>query len=88
VADALTAAYCPVIAAGDAPSYQKKAELRRFTLQVESSAAVQAAGAPYPDVVWATPVGHTLVSSTVSRGRLPESSPAPPMTASWCRRTS
>ena len=63
VADALTAAYCPVIAASDAPSYQKKAELRRFTLQAESSAAVQATRAPYPDVdvIWATPVGHTLV---------------------------
>lgn len=63
VADALTAAYCPVIAAGDTPSYQKQAELRRFTLQAESSAAVQAAVWPYPevDVIWATPVGHTLV---------------------------
>jgi len=60
VADALTAAYCPVVAASDAPSYQKRAELRRFTLQAESSAAEQA---PYPavDVIWATPVGRTLI---------------------------
>jgi len=63
VVDALMAAYCPAIAASSAPTYQKVAELRRFAMQAEAGASAQATAMPYPeiDVIWATPVGHTLV---------------------------
>jgi hypothetical protein len=57
------AAYCPAIAASSAPTYQKVAELRRFAMQAEGGVSAQATAVPYPeiDVIWASPVGHTLV---------------------------
>jgi hypothetical protein len=63
VVDALMAAYCPVVAAGTAPTYQKVAEMRRFAREAEADVAAEARVAPFPevDVIWATPVGHTLV---------------------------
>jgi mono/diheme cytochrome c family protein len=63
VVDALMAAYCPAIAASNAPTYQKVAELRRLAMQAEAAVSAQATAVPYPeiDVIWATPVGHTLV---------------------------
>jgi hypothetical protein len=63
VVDALMAAYCPVVAAGCAPTYHKFAEMRRFAREVETDASMPAGGAPFPEVVmiWAAPVGHTLV---------------------------
>ena len=63
VVDALLAAYCPSIAASDAPTYQKMAALRNFAMQAEAAVWPQPAGisAPQLDVIWATPMGHTLV---------------------------
>jgi hypothetical protein len=63
IVDALMAAYCPVVAASDAPTYQKIAELRRFGMQAEAAVLQPASASVYPevDVIWATPVGHTLV---------------------------
>jgi hypothetical protein len=59
----LTAAYCPVIAASGAPTYQKDAEMRGFATEVEVDVSAPAGAAPVTrmDVIWATPVGHTLV---------------------------
>jgi cytochrome c553 len=62
VVDALMAAYCPVVAASAAPSYQKSAEMRRFAREAEANAAAPAGVTPFPqvDVIWAVPVGHSL----------------------------
>ncbi|MFG1397894.1 cytochrome c [Roseixanthobacter pseudopolyaromaticivorans] len=64
VVDALTAAYCPVVATSSLPDWQKSAELRRFTLQVAADVSPAVAAVPMPDVsiVWATPVGTSLVA--------------------------
>lgn len=66
IVDALMAAYCPAVAANSAPTYQKFAEMRRFAREAEADVAAQARAAPLPelDVIWATPVGHTLVYRT------------------------
>jgi len=63
VVDALMAAYCPAIAASNAPTYQKVAELRSFAMQAEAGVSAPATAVPFPevDVIWATPVEHTLV---------------------------
>jgi len=63
VVDALMAAYCPAVAASDAPTYLKLAALRSFAMQAEAAVWPQTVGisAPPLDVIWATPVGHTLV---------------------------
>jgi mono/diheme cytochrome c family protein len=64
VVDALMAAYCPTVAASSAPTYQKFAEMRHFAREAEvDAAAAEARVASFPevDVIWAVPVGHTLV---------------------------
>jgi mono/diheme cytochrome c family protein len=63
VVDALMAAYCPAVAASSSPTYQKFAELRRFAVQAAARVSSQAIATAYPevDVIWAIPVGHTLV---------------------------
>ncbi len=63
IADALMAAYCPVVAASSAPSYQKSAEMHRFAREAEAAVSTQPSMVTYPevDVIWAIPVGHTLV---------------------------
>jgi mono/diheme cytochrome c family protein len=64
VTDALVAAYCPTIAAGGAPTYEKYAELRRFAMEADADARAQLAGvAAFPelDVIWAVPSGRSLV---------------------------
>jgi hypothetical protein len=88
VVDALMAAYCPVIAASSAPTYQKVAELRRFAMQAEGGVSAQATAVPYPeiDVIWASPVGHTLVYRNLRpfAGKLA----CPANDGSWCHRIS
>jgi hypothetical protein len=63
VADGLLAAYCPVVAGSKAPTYQKFTELRRFAIEAEADASSPTALGTVPqlDVIWAVPVGHTLV---------------------------
>jgi mono/diheme cytochrome c family protein len=60
----MVSAYCPVVAASDAPTYRKYAELRRFSLQAAAAASPQAAAAPFPpvDLIWATPAGRAFVA--------------------------
>ena len=62
--NALVSAYCPVVAASDAPTYRKFAELRRFSLQAAAAVSPQAAAVPFPpvDMVWATPAGRSFVA--------------------------
>jgi mono/diheme cytochrome c family protein len=63
VVDALMAAYCPTVAASSAPTYQKFAVMRQFARDAEAAVATPArteTGAEL-DVIWAVPVGHTLV---------------------------
>jgi cytochrome c553 len=62
--NALVSAYCPVVAASDAPNYRKYAELRRFSLQAAAAVSPQAAAVPFPpvDMVWATPAGRSFVA--------------------------
>ncbi|QTL06151.1 c-type cytochrome [Aquabacter sp. L1I39] len=64
VVDALTAAYCPVVAASNLPDWQKANELRRFTLQAAATVSPGVAAIPMPDVatIWATPTGTSLVA--------------------------
>jgi mono/diheme cytochrome c family protein len=64
VVNALIAAYCPVVAASRTPAYQKYAELNRFSMQAAADASPQAAAVSFPpvDVIWATPVGRSLVA--------------------------
>ena len=62
VVDGLLAAYCPLVAARDEPTYQKYAALRRFGSAVEARAlAPPASHPPQVDVVWAVPAGRSLV---------------------------
>ncbi len=64
IADALVAAYCPTIAAGAQPTYEKFAELRRFAMEADADARAQQTGvASFPelDVIWAVPAGRSLV---------------------------
>ncbi len=63
VVDALTAAYCPVVAATQLPDWQKYGELRRWTLQVAAAISPAVAAIPMPDVpvIWAVPAGTGLV---------------------------
>jgi len=86
--NALVSAYCPVVAASDAPTYRKFAELRRFSLQAAAAVSPQAAAVPFPpvDMVWATPAG--VHSSRACQVHSREKSRALRMTASWCRRNS
>ncbi|HSI39017.1 MAG TPA: cytochrome c [Xanthobacteraceae bacterium] len=64
VVDALVSAYCPVVAASAAETYQKKAELRRFSLEAAAAVSPTAAAVPFPpvDMVWATAAGRSLVT--------------------------
>ncbi|WP_051357426.1 c-type cytochrome [Azorhizobium doebereinerae] len=63
VVDALTAAYCPVVAATQLPDWQKFGELKRWTLQVAAAVSPGVAAVPLPDVpvIWAVPAGPGLV---------------------------
>ncbi|MFG1288583.1 c-type cytochrome [Xanthobacter versatilis] len=63
VVDALTAAYCPVVAKSDAPTWQKYAELRRFTLQTALEVSRRTITGPVDSqpIAWALPVGPGLV---------------------------
>lgn len=63
VVDALTAAYCPVVAKSDAPDWQKYAELRRFTLQAAMDVSRRTVSGPVDSqpIAWALPVGPGLV---------------------------
>ena len=69
VVDALTAAYCPAVAASSALRYHKFAEMRRSAREAEAVAATPAGGAPFPevDIIWATPLGHSLPGAPVIR---------------------
>jgi mono/diheme cytochrome c family protein len=59
--DGLVAAYCPLVAASAAPTYQKFAELRRFAAEAEAHLlAPPAAQIPEIDIVWAIPAGRSL----------------------------
>ncbi|MEW6122161.1 MAG: c-type cytochrome [Pseudomonadota bacterium] len=64
VVDALTAAYCPVVAQTQLPDWQKAGELHRFTLQVAAAISEGLPGASMPPVstIWATPTGTSLVA--------------------------
>lgn len=61
--DALTAAYCPVVARSDAPDWQKYAELARFTLQAAADVSRRAKSGPVDGhpIIWAVPAGRSLV---------------------------
>lgn len=63
VVDALTAAYCPVVAKSNAPDWQKTAELRRFTLQAALDVSRRTVSGPVDSqsIAWALPVGNGLV---------------------------
>lgn len=63
VVDALTAAYCPVVAKSNAPDWQKTAELRRFTLQAALEVSRRTVTGPVDSqpIAWALPVGDGLV---------------------------
>ena len=63
VVDALMAAYCPRVAASSAPTYEKFAAMRQFARDAEAAVATPARteAGPELDVVWAVPVGHTLI---------------------------
>lgn len=64
VVDALTAAYCPVVAQTQLPDWQKAGELHRFTLQVAAaiSEALPNNAMPPVSTIWATPTGTSLVA--------------------------
>jgi hypothetical protein len=57
----LIGAYCPVVAGSEAPTYQKFTELRRFAMEADASPPTGFGTMPQLDVIWAVPVGHTLV---------------------------
>lgn len=63
IVDALTAAYCPVVAKSNAPDWQKYAELKRFTLQAALDISRRTINGPVDShpIIWALPVGRTLV---------------------------
>ena len=63
VVDALMAAYWPRVAASSAPTYEKFAAMRQFARDAEAAVATPARteAGPELDVVWAVPVGHTLI---------------------------
>ncbi|MEP9354600.1 c-type cytochrome [Xanthobacter sp. KR7-65] len=63
VVDALTAAYCPVVAKSDAPDWQKTQELRRFTLQAALEVSRRTVSGPVDSqpIAWALPAGPGLV---------------------------
>lgn len=63
IVDALTAAYCPVVARSQAPDWQKFAELRRFTLQAALEVSRRTINGPVDSqsIAWALPVGNGLV---------------------------
>jgi mono/diheme cytochrome c family protein len=64
VVNALVTAYCPVVAASSAETYQKYTELRRFSLEAIAAVSPGAAAVAFPpvDTIWASPAGHSLVS--------------------------
>jgi mono/diheme cytochrome c family protein len=64
VVNALIAAYCPVVASGQTPAYEKYAELNRFSMQAAADVSPQVAAVSFPpvDVLWATPAGRSLVA--------------------------
>ena len=59
----LVAAYCPVVAAGGGSDQQKSLALKRFALELTSYLSNQSVVAAEPDVgiIWAMPVGPSLV---------------------------
>jgi mono/diheme cytochrome c family protein len=63
IIDALTAAYCPVVAKSKAPDWQKYSELRRFTLQAAMEVSRRTVSGPVDSqpIIWALPVGPSLV---------------------------
>ncbi|MGE4371308.1 MAG: cytochrome c [Xanthobacter sp.] len=63
VVDALAAAYCPVVAASDAPYYQRVGELRRFILEAADDVFPRTLRAKVTNmpIVWAVPAGDSLV---------------------------
>jgi mono/diheme cytochrome c family protein len=64
VVNALVTAYCPVVAASKAETYQKHAELRRFSLEAVADVSPDAAAVAFPpvDTIWASPAGKSLVT--------------------------
>lgn len=64
VVNALSAAYCPVVAQSGAPVNMKNAQLRRFALQVAANLSPRTAAISFPPVemVWAVPAGSWLVA--------------------------
>jgi len=64
VVNALIAAYCPVVAAGDLAPYEKYAELNRLSMQAAADVSPEAAAVSFPpvDVIWAAPAGRSLVA--------------------------
>jgi mono/diheme cytochrome c family protein len=61
VANGLIAAYCPILAASNLPTYLKYAELRRFAAEAEAHLlAPPAAHTPEVDIIWAIPAGRSL----------------------------
>ncbi|MBV8740060.1 MAG: cytochrome c [Alphaproteobacteria bacterium] len=61
VANGLIAAYCPILAASNLPTYLKYAELRRFAAEAEAHLlAPPATHIPGVDIVWAIPAGRSL----------------------------
>ena len=64
VVNALSAAYCPVVAQSGAPANMKNAQLRRFALQVAANLSPRTAAISFPPVemVWAVPAGSWLVA--------------------------
>ena len=79
VVDALTAAYCPVVATANLPDWQKGAELRRFTLQVAEAVSPAAAALPMAPVtiIWASPTGTSLVARQPTNMATKLTCPAP-----------
>jgi mono/diheme cytochrome c family protein len=63
VVDALMAAYCPIVASSSAPTYEKFAQMQRFAMEAETDVSAPGGRTPFPelDVVWAVPVGRSLV---------------------------
>lgn len=61
VANGLIAAYCPILAASNVPTYLKYAELRRFATEAEAHLlAPPSAHIPEVDIVWTIPAGRSL----------------------------
>jgi mono/diheme cytochrome c family protein len=63
IVDALVAAYCPFVAKGNLPDYQRYAALKQFTLQAAAAVSPQTTAEPsqQTDIIWAIQAGSTIV---------------------------